>query len=102
MTVVLSTRGKTKEDIQKERFFTISELCKFIDEAEWHYWNSHERASDEAFAEMYTWRLRGGGAEFAGGYFETIAKETEIPEELIWKYVNREGTRLNAHKWSGS
>ena len=32
-----------KPDILKERFLTMSELCKIIDEAEWHYWNSHER-----------------------------------------------------------
>lgn len=36
-----------KDDILKERFLTMSELCKIIDEAEWHVWNSHENSLPE-------------------------------------------------------
>ncbi|MBR3178724.1 MAG: hypothetical protein IKF49_04360 [Clostridia bacterium] len=92
---------KTKEDIQKERFFTISEICKFIDEAEWHYWNSHERdLPEDVFEEIYDWRLRGKGGDSTIEYCEAIAKETGIPMDLFGKYINREGSHLNKYKWS--
>ena len=54
---------KTKEDILKEKYLTMSEICKIVDEAEWHFWNSHERnLSDEVWAEIYEWHLKGHGA----------------------------------------
>lgn len=68
---------KTKEDILKEKYLTMSEICKIVDEAEWHFWNSHEKnLSDEVWAEIYAWHLKGPGAEFATTYFEMIEKET--------------------------
>ena len=70
---------KTKEDILREQYLTMSEICKVVDEAEWHFWNSHERnLSDEVWAEIYDWHLKGPGAEFATTYFKMIEKETGI------------------------
>lgn len=91
---------KTKEDILKERYLTVSELCKMIDEAEWHFWNSHERTlSDDVWKEICEWRLKGPGAEFAIRYFEMIGKETGIPEESIAKLSSEQGKHLNQYKW---
>lgn len=91
---------QTKEDILKEKFFTMSELCKIIDEAEWHFWNSHERcASDEVFAEIYAWRLQGQGRIFANSYFEMIEKETGIPSENISALCALQGEHLSRYKW---
>ncbi len=90
----------TKEDILKERFFTISELCKLIDEAEWHFWNSHEREMPpEIWQEICDWRLKGPGGEFAIRYFEMVAKETGIPVERITKYGSSEGSFLSFFRW---
>lgn len=89
-----------KEDVLRERFFTVSELCKLIDEAEWHFWNSHERGlSPEVWQEICDWRLDGPGGEFAIRYFETISKETGVPMEHLAKYSNREGSQVNIFKW---
>lgn len=91
---------KTKPDILKERFFTISEICKFIDEAEWHFWNSHEKAvGDGVFEEISAWRLRGEGGDFAIKYCESISADTGISMDLFSKYINREGSHLSRYKW---
>ena len=91
---------KEKEDILKEHFLTLSELCKIIDEAEWHFWNSHERnLSDEVWAEIYTYRLKGQGAQFAIKYFEMAAAEAGISVEKIGRYSSNEGRHLSLYKW---
>ncbi len=91
---------KEKDDILKERFLTLSELCKIVDEAEWHFWNSHERELPKGvWEEIFAWHLKGAGAEFAIKYFETVAEETGIPEEKIGAYSSREGAHLSKHKW---
>lgn len=91
---------KTKEDILKERYLTVSELCKMIDEAEWHFWNSHERElSDGVWNEICEWRLKGPGAEFAIRYFEMIEKETGIPGDSIAKLSSEQGKHLSQYKW---
>lgn len=91
---------KTKEDILKEKYLTMSEICKIIDEAEWHFWNSHERnLSDEVWAELHAWHLKGPGAEFATTYFEMIEKETGIPSENISALCGLQGEHLSRYKW---
>lgn len=91
---------KTKEDILKEKYLTMSEICKIVDEAEWHFWNSHERnLSDEVWAEIYAWHLKGPGAEFATTYFEMIEKETGIPSENISALCGLQGEHLSRYKW---
>lgn len=92
--------SKTKEDILKEKFFTMSEICKLIDEAEWHFWNSHERElPDGVWEEIFGWRLGGSGAKFAMTYFEMIEKETGIAHELIGKLCAAQGEHLNKYRW---
>ncbi len=90
---------KEKEDILKERFFTMSEICKFIDEAEWHFWNSHERATDAAWAEIYCWRLQGAGGEFAMEYFDMMADATGVPREKIGAVCSQQGAHLSKYRW---
>ncbi len=91
---------KEKEDILKERFLTLSELCKIIDEAEWHFVNSHERQMPDAvWQEISAWRLKGAGAEFAMKYFAMVARETGIPEMKIASYSSNEGRHLSLYKW---
>ena len=91
---------KTKEDILKEKYLTMSEICKIVDEAEWHFWNSHEKnLSDEVWAEIYAWHLKGPGAEFATTYFEMIEKETGIPSENIIALCGLQGEHLSRFKW---
>ena len=91
---------KTKEDLLKERYLTVSELCKIIDEAEWHFWNSHEKElPDSVWQEICQWRLKGPGAEFAIRYFEMIEEATGIPEESIAKLSSEQGNHLSQYKW---
>ncbi len=91
---------KTKEDILKEHFLTVSELCKIIDEAEWHYWNSHEREMpNEVWKEIYEWHLQGDGGKFAVDYFKMISGETQIPFESMAAISNSQGAHLNKYKW---
>ena len=91
---------KTKEDVLKEHSLTVSELCKIIDEAEWHYWNSHEKNLPEAvWAEICAWRLKGPGMEFAISYFKMIAETTGVSMESLASLSNGQGTHLNRYKW---
>lgn len=91
---------KTKEDILKEKYFTMSEICKIVDEAEWHFWNSHEKnLSEDVWAEIYEWHLKGPGIEFATIYFEMIEKETGIPSENISQLCALQGEHLSKYKW---
>ena len=91
---------KTQEDILKEKFLTMSEICKILDEAEWHYCNSHERdLPDEVWGEICAWQLRWRGADYAIRYFEMIAEETRIPLEILGAYSNSQGAHLDKYKW---
>ncbi len=91
---------KAKKDILKERFLTMSEICKIIDEAEWHYWNSHERnMPDDVWSEIYSWRLKGSGMAFAIQYFGMISEVTHMPIESIAKISNLQGAHLSKYKW---
>ena len=89
-----------KEDILKEQFFTMSELCKMIDEAEWHFWNSHERVlSKSVWDEICDWRMKGEGMTFAIKYFDMIVEETGISKEDVGKLCGEQGTHLCKYKW---
>ena len=89
-----------KNDILKERYFTLSELCKLVDEAEWHYWNSHESPkSDAVWEEICDWRMGGAGGAFAVQYFEMVSSLTGISEKKIGAYTSNEGKHLNQYKW---
>ncbi|MBO4938541.1 MAG: hypothetical protein J6C98_06035 [Oscillospiraceae bacterium] len=91
---------KEKEDILKEKSLTVSELCKIIDEAEWHFWNSHEKKlSDAVWAEICAWRLKGPGMEFAISYFEMIAETTGVPMDSLASLSNEQGSHLSRYKW---
>ena len=91
---------KSKEDILKEKYLTMSEICKIVDEAEWHFWNSHEKKlSNEVWAEICEWHLKGPGAEFASIYFEMIEKETGISSENIGSLCLLQGEHLSMYKW---
>lgn len=62
----------------------MSEICKMIDEAEWHFWNSHERRlSSDVWNEIYEWRLKGPGMKFASSYFGMIEDVAGIPSRNI-------------------
>lgn len=91
---------KTKDDILREQYLTVSELCKIIDEAEWHFWNSHERyISSDVWTEITEWRLRGNGMEFATKYFNMVEKETGISRDSISQLIGEQGSHLSKYKW---
>ena len=91
---------KTKDDIFKECFLTISEICKIIDEAEWHFWNSHEREMpDTVWEEIFEWHLNGAGGVFAIQYFHMIEKKIGISEKSLSKLAAEQGTHLSKYKW---
>ena len=91
---------REQEDILRERFLTLSEVCKMIDEAEWHFWNSHERAMpDEVWNEIFAWRLSGQGGRFATRYFEMAAEASGAAEQSVTAFSSREGKFLSRNKW---
>ena len=92
---------KEKRDILKELSLTVSELCKLIDEAEWHFWNSHEQdLSLEVWGEICAWRLKGAGGDFALRYFEKIASETGLSEMQLARLSSAQGRHLSQYKWN--
>lgn len=91
---------QNKDDILKERFLTISEICKIIDEAEWHFWNSHERMlADDVWREICQWRLKGPGGDFAFKYFLMIIEATGISQQSLVSLVQEQAIHLNRYKW---
>ena len=94
---------KTREQIMQEKCLTISEACKMIDEAEWHFWNSHEKAiSDAVWTEITQWRIKGEGGKFAIRYFGAVADAIGIAEDHMAKLVSEQGAHLNRYKWNGT
>ena len=88
-------------DIMKEQSLTLGELCKVIDEAEWHCWNSHERQMpDEVRREIFSWRLQGPGGDFAMQYCEKISQSTGISMDSMRTAVNACGAHLDRYKWT--
>ncbi len=84
------------------KYLTISELCKIIDEAEWHFYNSHEKQiSSEVWGEICDWKMRGkGGAFVIGEYLPMICSTVNITMNALQIIVNHEGGFLNKYKWS--
>ena len=52
------------------------------------------------WAEIFAWRLKDSGAEFASAYFEMIEKETGIPSQNIGSLCALEGEHLSKYKWA--
>ena len=92
---------KTQDEVCKEFFFTIGEVSKFLDEAEWHYWNSHERElTDEVWEEIFSWRLQGkGGMYVVDTYLPAICEKYSVSMDSFSKLVNHYGTFLSRYKW---
>ena len=98
---LFQTYPKGQDDILKERFLTVGELCKIVDEAEWHYRNNRENPlPDDVWIEILTWRKNGPGGEFGIRYIEMISEATGVPVERIGVYTANEARRLNIYKWS--
>lgn len=91
-----------KDYIRDSHFLTIGELCKLIDEAEWHFYNSHEKEiSNVVWAEIYEWRRKGHGGKFTvEEYLPMVSKTTGVSMDVLQKIVNYYGSFLNIHKWS--
>ena len=97
---IFSSYPSTKEELKKEHFITVSELSMIIDEAEWHFWNSHEKnLSNEVWGDICRWRMQGAGGNFAVEYYMMIAEELGLPIELMQNISNRDGGLLKEYKW---
>lgn len=91
---------QNKDDILKEHYLSISEICKIIDEAEWHFWNSHERIlAEDVWGEICQWRRKGPGGDFAFKYFLMIIELTGISEQSLVSLVQEQAVHLNQYKW---
>ena len=92
--------GKSDEDLLKDRFFAISEICKLMDEAEWHSANT-KTGTAEVRQEFARWRMRGKGGSFVlDQYVPMVMAAAKVPESAVMAVVNREGALLSAQKWT--
>lgn len=79
--------------------FTVSEIVKIWDEAEWHYFHSHEKELPAAvWQEIYAISRYGGG-ELYLGYIRMIAEKANLPEDKIHCYAGAEQGLLYKYKW---
>ena len=79
--------------------FTVSEIVKIWDEAEWHYHYSHEKElSAPVWQEIYAISRYGGG-ELYLGYIRMIAEHSQLPEDKIHRYARAEQGLLYKYKW---
>lgn len=80
--------------------FLCSEIVKIWDEAEWHYWNSHERdLPSEVWGEIYSLSRYGGGKLFVD-YLASMAEHAHTPLEKVRAYSMAEQQLLFKYKWN--
>ncbi len=90
---------ESNEHYITHQMFTVSEMVKIWDEAEWHYYNSHETdMPEEVWQEIYSISRYGGGKLYLG-YISMIAEKSNIPEDKIHRYANAEQGLLYKYKW---
>lgn len=81
------------------QMFTVSEIVKIWDEAEWHYHYNHEREMpSEVWNEIFSITRYGGGELFMS-YINAVSDGASIPVELVHKYANCEQGLLYKYKW---
>lgn len=84
----------------EHRMFTVSEITKIWDEAEWHYHNSHETdMPEDVWHEIYMLTRYGSGELFVKT-LTGIAKSANISEEKIQNYARHEQDMLFKYKWN--
>lgn len=81
--------------------FLCSQIVKIWDEAEWHYFNSHEHKdlSEEAWSEIHRISRYGGGKLFLD-YLESMAEHSSVPFDKVQRYSAAEQQMLFAYKWN--
>ena len=91
---------ESKDVYVSRQELTCSEIVKIWDEAEWHYWNSHEREMPEAvWGEIYTISRYGGGALFIE-YLMEMAKRSGVEFGKVQAYSAAEQQLIFAYKWN--
>lgn len=81
------------------QMFTLSEVVKIWDEAEWHYHNSHENEfMPEVWNEIFKISRYGGGELFVE-YLQSMSDNTKTDIKKIQKYVYAEQGLLYKYKW---
>lgn len=98
---VFADYPQTQEEICKEFFLTLGELSKIMDEAEWHFWNSHELPlSDEVWREIFNWRIQDNGGMYAvKTYMPAVSEKYSVSMDSLYKVVNHYGKFLSIYKW---
>ena len=82
--------------------FLVSQIVKIWDEAEWHYWNSHERdLPEDVWAEIYAISRYGGGELFIG-YLKMVSEKSHVSMAKVQKYSMAEQNLIFKYKWNAS
>ena len=82
--------------------FLCSQIVKMWDEAEWHYWNSHERdLPEDVWAEIYAISRYGGGELFIG-YLKMVSEKSHVSMAKVQKYSMAEQNLIFKYKWNAS
>ena len=82
--------------------FLVSQIVKIWDEAEWHYWNSHERdLPEDVWAEIHAISRYGGAALFIG-YLKMVSEKSHVPMAKVQKYSKAEQDMIFKYKWNAS
>lgn len=86
--------------IEHQRFL-CSEIVKIWDEAEWHYWNSHERESmpEDVWEEIHRISRYGGGRLFID-YLNMVAERSSVDLAKVQAYSAAEQQLIFAYKWN--
>lgn len=86
----------------EHQMFLVSQIVKIWDEAEWHYWNSHERdLPNDVWAEIYTISRYGGGKLFIE-YLQMIAEKSHVPMAKVQQYSMAEQNMIFKYKWNAT
>ncbi len=86
----------------EHRMFSVSEITKIWDEAEWHYHYSHgEDIPDDVWNEIYMLTRYGSGELFVET-LKSIANSSHIDIDKIQKFSMNEQNMLFKYKWNKS
>ncbi|MGM9522182.1 MAG: hypothetical protein ACI3VB_06875 [Oscillospiraceae bacterium] len=95
---VLLTEGK--DYYISHQAFLCSEITKIWDEAEWHYYNSHEKdLPDPVWKEIFQISRYGGGELFME-YLASMAEHTKMDISKLQQYSMAEQGLLFKYKWN--
>lgn len=98
--LIIPALPRTEEEYLREEVFTPSEVIQIFDEAEWRYWNDHERQMpDEVWGEIFRYS-RHGSAKLMTGTMDRLEK-LGLSTDQVGAMLRNDQVIIGNYKWAG-